>query len=366
MKLSDRLTVLKNKLSIDEAAYLYPLLSLQKRGFIFKNCEKCNRIFGTCSDGVTQCADHHGESEQIKEHVVFTQGLSFTQVVDKFKSFFSSSDRNFEYTPLMLGNILNPFGVGISHTISGIDSYTPGHLRETDPEAPQAYVDVQFCMRFTDKLENTSRHYIGFNMGGQHIIEDKIRPFDSKWKTHALYDLLDYLNIQCKIKSEHMVVHCDFWTDGEVIGNMGPCLEFFVDGTQIVNQVYMEYRVDEELVSDLPFRVVDMGIGLQRLFHLLTGETVESSLGLDKKGFDLCRTASHMINSGVTPSKTGLGYNLRWILGRLKSSRTLDACVAYYDEILKGIRPLLEQYNIPIDVTKNKFRTLIQYEYTGC
>eukprot|EP00826_Nyctotherus_ovalis_P028737 TRINITY_DN22669_c0_g1_i2.p2 TRINITY_DN22669_c0_g1~~TRINITY_DN22669_c0_g1_i2.p2 ORF type:complete len:103 (+),score=26.99 TRINITY_DN22669_c0_g1_i2:76-384(+) len=61
----------------------------------------------------------------------------------------------------------------------------------------------------------------------------------------------------------------DVWAGG---GNLGPSIEYFIGGLEVGNMVFMKYKVGDngELV-DLPIKVIDVGIGLERIPWLMNG-----------------------------------------------------------------------------------------------
>eukprot|EP00770_Monocercomonoides_exilis_P016399 MONOS_16362.1-p1 / transcript=MONOS_16362.1 / gene=MONOS_16362 / organism=Monocercomonoides_exilis_PA203 / gene_product=alanyl-tRNA synthetase, incomplete, only C-terminal part / transcript_product=alanyl-tRNA synthetase, incomplete, only C-terminal part / location=Mono_scaffold01672:2286-5216(-) / protein_length=977 / sequence_SO=supercontig / SO=protein_coding / is_pseudo=false len=62
----------------------------------------------------------------------------------------------------------------------------------------------------------------------------------------------------------------DVWAGG---GNLGPCVEFFVKGIEVGNMVFMEFKADmvKKTWAPLPLRVMDVGIGLERIPFLVNG-----------------------------------------------------------------------------------------------
>lgn len=53
---------------------------------------------------------------------------------------------------------------------------------------------------------------------------------------------------------------------------MGPSVEYFVGGLEVGNMVFMQYRYDHEgNFDDLSVKVIDVGIGLERIPWLING-----------------------------------------------------------------------------------------------
>ena len=358
--LKQALPLIVKSLSSDNARMLYPIQVLEQYNFKMKQCTLCGRIFGTTSNSLQNCADHVIETS-VKSDCKFTG--NFTDFLMEFQDYFKNSKLEYEYEILRLPCIRNPFGKNLNYTVSGVNSYTPGYLRETNQSLhTESYADVQFCLRFEDFMQNTTRHYIGFNMAGQHIIQHKQYRFGSGWKRLALRDLLKYLVEKLGIEFCDLTVHLDFWADGAINGNLGPCIEFFTGGIEVANQVYMEFHYQDGILRDLPFRMVDMGAGMERLYHVVSGRLVEEQIGLNKINFDLTRAAVHMINSGITPSKTGVGYNLRRILGILKANSTDIQLVIQVTNSINKLSPLLAYYGYNVQESINRVMGVIRYE----
>jgi alanyl-tRNA synthetase/ribosomal protein S27AE len=111
---------------------------------------------------------------------------------------------------------------------------------EVEPPANPLVVP-QFCFRSND-IDNvgiTGRHYTGFIMVGQHAFT---APDDYDQDTY-FKDMLDWIIDGMGIPKDEIVLHEDSWGGG---GNLGACMEFFVRGLELFNQVYMFYEVDPD------------------------------------------------------------------------------------------------------------------------
>lgn len=124
-------------------------------------------------------------------------------------------------------------------------------------------------MRFND-LDNiglTGRHYSGFVMLGIHVFnkpenyiffKEECVEFNYRWLTEEL-----------KIDPEEITFVEDIWAGG---GNMGPSVEYFIHGLELGNMVFMQYKYDNEgKIDELPVKVIDVGIGLERIPWLING-----------------------------------------------------------------------------------------------
>ena len=147
----------------------------------------------------------------------------------------------------------------------------------------------------------------------------------------------------------------NFWQMGST-GPCGPCTEIYYDlgekikGSiptqgdpgdryiEIWNLVFTQYNRDSNnVLSDLPEKCVDTGMGLERIHTVVEGKTdnfktslfselqsyLDESLNtkninytIKKIIMDHCRSACFLISDGIIPSNEGRGYVLRRIIRR--------------------------------------------------
>jgi alanyl-tRNA synthetase len=81
--------------------------------------------------------------------------------------------------------------------------------------------------------------------------------FNFRWLTETL-----------QIPKEKISLIEDVWQGG---GSCGGCVEMFVGGLELGNMVFTEYYVNETGFSPLPAKVIDVGIGLERMAWLANG-----------------------------------------------------------------------------------------------
>ena len=61
----------------------------------------------------------------------------------------------------------------------------------------------------------------------------------------------------------------DVWAGG---GNLGPSIEYFVNGLEVGNMVFMQYKTFHDgSREELDIKVIDTGIGLERVAWLVNG-----------------------------------------------------------------------------------------------
>ena len=145
---------------------------------------------------------------------------------------------------------------------------------ELDPPA-NPLICPQFCARFND-LDNiglTGRHYSGFIMLGIQVFnypndhkffKDECLEFNHRWLTETL-----------KIDPEEITYIEDVWAGG---GNLGPSIEYFVRGLEVGNMVFMQYKTFHDgSREELDVKVIDVGIGLERIAWLYNGSSTSYS-----------------------------------------------------------------------------------------
>jgi alanyl-tRNA synthetase len=157
----------------------------------------------------------------------------------------------------------------VDYVAAGIYCFQPYCVTgELDPPA-NPLICPQFCVRFND-LDNiglTGRHYSGFIMLGiqvfnypnKHVFfKDECVEFNYRWLTEEL-----------KIDPEEITFIEDVWAGG---GNLGPSIEYFVNGLELGNMVFMQYKTFHDgSREELPIKIIDTGIGLERVAWLING-----------------------------------------------------------------------------------------------
>jgi alanyl-tRNA synthetase len=134
----------------------------------------------------------------------------------------------------------------------------------------------QFCLRFNDLdcVGLTGRHFSGFVMIGIQAFMPKedttfSRDFvvenNFRWLTEEL--LLDPISVTFIEDvwaggGVRKTIYFCVYLYGYFLGNLGPCIEYFIDGMEIGNMVFMEYKCDllEGTWTPLDLRVTDVGV----------------------------------------------------------------------------------------------------------
>jgi alanyl-tRNA synthetase len=135
---------------------------------------------------------------------------------------------------------------------------------EAEPPAEELIIP-QPSLRFND-IDNvgiTGRHYVLHNHIGQTCFKRENYDQDRYFK-----DMFEFAVDELGIPKEKLILHEDAWGGG---GNLGACMEFFVDGLELWNQVYMFYKQTAEGYEELDLKVLDMGMGHERITWISHG-----------------------------------------------------------------------------------------------
>ena len=270
-------------------------------------------------------------------------------------------------------------------TIAGMEQFVPVFLGEETPPAPRA-TTVQRCLRVAgakSDIENvgrTGRHGTFLEMLGNFSFGDYYKReamgfawdlITNVWKldTSKIYVTVHTSDDEAQqlwerefgVASAHISRWDDdnFWTMGPT-GPCGPCTELFYDvgpeyaigpdddgpnkGNRYVefwNVVFQQYnRGADGVLSDLPRKAIDTGMGLERVLALVNGHAsmyqtdlftdiiaAQPDVGatslsnleqLERRNIiaDHARAVTFLIADGVYPSNNDRGYVLRFLIRR--------------------------------------------------
>ncbi len=304
----------------------YPYRTLERLGFKRNKCRICGNYFWSknirdfCDD---ECRIKAGLPKYgfIKSPVGKKQ--NYVECWQTFVRIF----KKFEHTIIKRYPVLARWRDDVFFVEASIYDFQPYCVSgEVEPPANPLLVP-QFCLRFND-LENigiTGGHYSGFIMVGEHVFNKPERLI--YFKEEGILYIYKLLTEGFKIPSEEIFFHEDSWEGG---GNAGPCIEFFVRGLELGNQVYMQYKIVGNKLVELETKVIDMGAGLERFPWVLNGTKTSyevvfpevlkylNQFNLTEKEkiilADHTRTLLIALFDSALPSNISGGYNLRKIL----------------------------------------------------
>ena len=315
-------------------------------------------------------------------------------------------------------------------TSAGMVQFKPYFLGLLTPPAPRA-VTAQKCLRTTDieDVGDTS-HCTFFEMLGDFSFGDYFKAESIAYAWEFLFDVLklDLKNIRVTIFEDDDEAYelwikagmpaekifrkgedDNYWPAGVISkgpnGPCGPCSEIFYDTQahlpptpdgkwddkrwlEIWNLVFQQFdRSDGGVMTPLPHRNIDTGMGLERTAAVLAGvrgpfETdlfapilrqLEVLSGLtytsqdaDPKDIAFRRVADHVratafcLADGVLPSNVGRGYVLRRLMRRaiLAGRRTLDIDQPLLEQMLPTV---INQRKADYPELEAKRETILRY-----
>ena len=264
-----------------EGKHPWPTRFLESQGFKRLQCEKCKKYFWSADHNRKDCGDSTccGGYSFIHPDSPPEHRVTYLQAWEDFKKSFT--------TTRIPHGVVNRYPVvarwrsDVEFVAAGIYCYQPFCVSgESDPpENP--LIQCEFCLRFND-LDNigiTGRHYSGFNMIGIQVFnhaakaKDPQPPYDETeevyWKDSCIENNYRWCIETLHLKKEGLTFIEDVWQGG---GNCGSCVEYFYGGLEIGNMVFTEYSVSlTGEFSPIDTKVIDVGIGLERIPWLING-----------------------------------------------------------------------------------------------
>ncbi|PLW80353.1 alanine--tRNA ligase [Candidatus Woesearchaeota archaeon] len=234
----------------------YATSVLKKEGFERKQCD-CGTFFWTTHKDRKVCGDPScaGGFDVVSDNPAKNK-LSY---VDTWKKIVETLEPR-GYKPIKRYPVVARWNPTAEFTMASIAAFQPYVISgEVEPPARKLLIP-QFSLRFGD-IDNvgiTGSHMTGFVMIGQHMFVD-----EKEWsQAQAFQDIYDFITIGVGLSKDEITLHEDAWAGG---GNFGPCMEFFSRGVELMNQVYMMFEQTEEGSIPLKIKVLDMGLGMERV-----------------------------------------------------------------------------------------------------
>ena len=246
----------KKEVSLDPDKY-YPTNFLKSKGFFRKKCEKCNAYFWSVDKDKLICGDPSClGGTKISGKSPAKNKLTYIGVWEKIKEILEPRG----YKPIKRYPVVARWNPTMEYTIASIAAFQPYVVSgEMDPPEKKLVIP-QLCLRFGD-IDNvgiTGSHMTCFVMVGQHMFVN-----EDEWNQEQSFkDIYDFLIDGVGLDVKELTIHEDAWAGG---GNFGPCMEFFSRGIELFNQVYMLYEYKNGEKKPLKIKVLDMGLGMERI-----------------------------------------------------------------------------------------------------
>ncbi|WP_038103959.1 alanine--tRNA ligase [Tropheryma whipplei] len=283
----------------------------------------------------------------------------------------------------------------VMFTIAGMLPFIQCFLALEPPPHPRV-VSVQKCIRTSDidEVGKTPRHGTFFQMMGNFSFGDYFKKEAIEYAWEFLLSELDlapdrlWVTIHgddkeserfwllCGVPQERVQsLDSNFWSTGKA-GPAGPCSEVFYDlhggpgpgpegdpdrYLEVWNLVFMQNLRDNDghIISSLPKKCVDTGMGLERIAMITQGvgtiyDTDELKPILDEAGYisgkrygkdrrddislrvlaDHIRSSLMLVADGLRPSNEGRGYILRRLLRRsVRAAKLLGIQENCFDQL---------------------------------
>ncbi|USN45481.1 MAG: alanine--tRNA ligase [Candidatus Woesearchaeota archaeon] len=235
----------------------YPVGILHKEGFMRKQCPITKLFFWTVNKDQEVCGDSKalGKVTMLEKRFT-TKKQSYPEVWKNFETFFTKLG----YTSMNRYPVVARWNPTTEFTIASIAAFQPYVVSGAMEPPAKKLVIPQFCLRFgdVDNVGVTGSHMTGFTMIGQHAFMPASEWNQELFFSHMLRYVLDIVGLDKK----DITIHEDAWAGG---GNFGPCMEFFSGGVELFNQVYMLYEQTPTGPRELKQKVLDMGLGMERV-----------------------------------------------------------------------------------------------------
>ncbi|MFB6192677.1 MAG: alanine--tRNA ligase-related protein [Candidatus Nanohaloarchaea archaeon] len=236
---------------------------LREKGFSRGRCENCGRYFWSskkdrkvcgepeCSGGYTFINDSPTE-----------ETYSYIEAWELFEEFMTERG----YSSIDRYPVVARWRDDVEFTGASIYCFQPDVVSgKAEPPAPELIIP-QPSLRFND-VDNvgiTGRHYVLHD----HIGQTCFQPPEKYDQDRYFRDMFEFAVEALGIPEEKLILHEDSWGGG---GNLGASMEFFVDGLELWNQVYMFYKQTPDGYEELDLKVLDMGMGHERITWISRG-----------------------------------------------------------------------------------------------
>ncbi|MFB6242278.1 MAG: alanine--tRNA ligase [Candidatus Nanosalina sp.] len=236
---------------------------LREKGFSRGECSNCGMMFWSLDEDREVC----GEPECSGGYTFINdspteESFSYIEAWELYRDFMA--DRGYE--PIDRYPVVARWRDDVEFVGGSIYNFQPYVVSgKAEPPAPELVVP-QPSLRFND-VDNvgvTGRHYVLHN----HIGQTCFQPPEKYDQDRYFRDMFEFAVEALGIPEEKLILHEDCWGGG---GNLGACMEFFVDGLELWNQVYMFYKQKPEGYEELDLKVLDMGMGHERITWISHG-----------------------------------------------------------------------------------------------
>jgi len=250
-------------LKADESEFRLPFFS--EEGFVRKKCVSCGEFFWTQDPGRENCGDAPCQEYTFIGKPPTRRRYTLSEMRESFLSFFEKNG----HLRIRPYPVIARWRDDLYVTIASIADFQPFVTDGVIPPPANPLVISQPCLRFTDidKVGPTAgRHLTIFEMGGHHSFNYPEKQV--YWKDETVRFHHNFMTDELGVKSDSIVYKEGMWSGG---GNAGPDLEGSIDGLEVSTLVFMQYKVLDGKLVDMPLKVVDTGYGMERYTWLSQG-----------------------------------------------------------------------------------------------
>ncbi|MFB6190578.1 MAG: alanine--tRNA ligase [Candidatus Nanohaloarchaea archaeon] len=236
---------------------------LREKGFSRGKCENCGMRFWSYDEDRKICGEPEcsGGYTFINDSPT-SETYSYTEAWKKYERFMEERG----YESIDRYPVIARWRDDVEFVGGSIYCFQPYVVSgEAEPPAPELVIP-QPSLRFND-VDNvgvTGRHYVLHD----HIGQTCFREPEDYAQDRYFRDMFEFAVEELGIPREKLILHEDAWGGG---GNLGACMEFFVDGLELWNQVYMFYEISGDSYEELDLKVLDMGMGHERITWIAHG-----------------------------------------------------------------------------------------------
>lgn len=251
-----------------ESEYHVPFFD--EHGYVRKLCPKCREYFWTQNPDQETCGEATPEGCEFYKFIKnppTRKRYSLSEMRETFLSFFEK--RGHER--------IKPYPVvarwrdDIYFTHASVIDFQPYVTDGIIPPPANPLVVCQPCIRFVD-IDNVGptfgRHLTIFEMGGHHAFNYPDE--EVYWKDQTVRYHHEFVTEVLGVPSEEVIYKEGVWSGG---GNAGPDLESIIRGLEVATLVFMNFKVVNGDLLELPIRTVDTGYGIERYTWLSQGSS---------------------------------------------------------------------------------------------
>jgi len=243
----------------------YEIPFFLENGFERKQCRVCGEFFWTQNPKMDTCGDAPCQEYTFIGKPPTRRSFTVDEMREAFLSFF---ERN-GHTRIKPYPVIARWREDLFVTIASIADFQPFVTDGIIPPPANPLVICQPCLRLLD-VDNVGltagRHGVIFEMGGHHAFNYPERQV--YWKNDTVRYHHRFVTEDLGIKSEAVTYKEGSWSGG---GNAGPCLEGSVGGLEVCTLVFMQYKVVNDVLQEMPLKIVDTGYGIERYTWLSQG-----------------------------------------------------------------------------------------------